>query len=113
MNAITPHPIPCLPITDADICVWIGQALPGERLEYHRGFLAVDTDDKVSSLPMPDRVRLRALAAAARRAFEMRLVHLVQVRLGPDRFAYVAIARGRPRHASVSLARISAEPLAA
>jgi hypothetical protein len=113
MNAITPLPIPCLPATDADICAWIGQATPGEWLEYHRGFLGVDTSEEVSSLPLPDRVRLRALAAAARRAFEMRLVHLVQVRLGPDRFAYVAIARSRPRHAPASLARIAAERLAA
>ncbi len=113
MNAITPHPIPRLPATDADICAWIGRALPGEWLEYHRGFLGVDTADEVSPLPKTDRVRLRALAAAVYRAAEMRLVHLVQVRLGPDRFAYVAIARSRPRHAPVSLARIAAEPLAA
>jgi hypothetical protein len=109
MNAITPHPIPCLPATDADICAWIGQALPGEWLEYHRGFLGVDTDDDVSSLPEPDRKRLRAMAAAARRAFGMRLVHLVQVRLGPDRFAYVAIARPRKRKAEAGLASLLLE----
>ena len=36
-------------------------------------------------------------AAAALRAAEQGLVHLVQARIGPDQFAYIAIARAKPR----------------
>ena len=27
------------PLTDIEFCAWIGQAMSGDRLEYHRGFL--------------------------------------------------------------------------
>jgi len=91
------------PLTDIEFCAWIGQAMPGDRLEYHRGFLGIDTTAVISTLPEPDRRRLVALAGAAHRAFE---AGLVQVRLGPDRFAYLAIARTRPRRTPVPLARL-------
>ncbi len=101
------------PLTDIEFCAWIGQAMPGDRLEYHRGFLGIDTTAVISTLPEPDRRRLAALADAAHRAFEAGLVHLVQLRLGTDRFAYLAIARTRPRNAPVPLARLLAEQEAA
>jgi len=94
------------PLTDIEFCAWIGQAMPGDRLEYHRGFLGIDTTAVISTLAELDRRRLAALAGAAHRAFEAGLVHLVQVRLGPDRFAYLAIARTRPRRTPVPLARL-------
>ena len=31
------------PLTDIEFCAWIGQAVPGDQLEYHRGFLGIDT----------------------------------------------------------------------
>ncbi len=79
---MTPTPfIPAKPrpLTDIEFCAWIGQALPGDQLEYHRGFLGIDTTAVISTLPEPERRRLRALASAANRAFEAALVHLVQV----------------------------------
>jgi len=97
------------PLTDIEFCAWVGQALPGDRLEYHRGFLGIDSAPVVSTLPEPDRRRLAALGDAAFRAFEAGLVHLAQLRLGPDRFAYLAIARGRPRNTPVPFARLLAE----
>ena len=92
---------------------WVAQAVSGEALEYHRGFLGIDTGPVISTLPEPERLRLSALASAAHRAFEAGLVHLVQLRLGPDHFAYLAIARRRSRHAPAALARLVAEPEAA
>ena len=90
-------------ITDIEFCAWLGQAAPGDRLEYHRGLLVVDTADSIKSpLCAVDRERLRALANAAHRAFEADLVHLVQVRLGLDRFAYLAIARPKKRQRTAS-----------
>jgi hypothetical protein len=40
-------------------------------------------------------------------------VHLVQVRVGPDRFAYLAIARTKPRHAPIPLSQLIATEEAA
>ena len=84
-------------IGEIDFCAWIAQAMAGERLVYHRGFLAFDAMALLSDLP-PDRQRaLRDVAAAAMRAAEQDLVHLVQARLGPDQFAYIAVARRKPK----------------
>lgn len=96
------------PLTDIEFCGWIGQAVPGDRLEYHRGFLGIDTTAVISTLPEPERRRLGALASAAHRAFEAALVHLVQVRVGPDRFAYLAITRTKPRHAPIPFSQLIA-----
>ena len=91
-----------LPSDDSGIgaigfCAWIAQAMAGERLVYHRGFLAFDAMALLSDLP-PGRQRvLRDVAAAAMRAAEQDLVHLVQARLGPGEFAYIAVARTKPR----------------
>ncbi|MFN3464829.1 MAG: outer membrane beta-barrel protein, partial [Terricaulis sp.] len=56
--------------TDIEFCAWVGQAMPGDRLEYHRGFLGIDSAPAISTLPEADRRRLAALADAAFRAFE-------------------------------------------
>jgi hypothetical protein len=83
-------------ITDIDLYAWLAQAVPGDRLAYHRGFLAVDTDKLVSDLSAERRDALCSLGCAAFRAAEQGLVHLVQERIGPDQFAYVAIVRPKP-----------------
>lgn len=101
------------PLTDIEFCAWIGQAVPGDRLEYHRGFLGIDTTAVISTLAESDRRRLAGLGSAAHRASQAGLVHLVQVRLGPDRFAYLAIARPRPRTTRVPLATLLADAEAA
>lgn len=107
MNTLTSRPSASLdarPLRDIEFYAWLGQASPGERLEYHLGFLAMETATLIVSAP--ERSRLIALAAAAHRAYEADLVHLVQRRLGPDRFAYLAIARTKPRRMPVPLARL-------
>jgi len=72
---------------------WVDVAEPGARLVYHRGFLVVDTTPNVSMLGKPALEDLRATANAAYRLSELGRIHLVQERLGSDRFAYLAIAR--------------------
>lgn len=84
-------------ITDIDLYAWLAQADAGDALIYHRGFLAVDTDKLISDLPTERRLALRSLGDAAFRAGEQGLVHLVQERLGPDQFAYVAIVCPKPK----------------
>jgi hypothetical protein len=106
--ARAPHPI-----SEIEFCGWLGQAVPGDRLEYHRGFLGIDAFPVISRLADPDRKRLALLAARAFRAAEVDLVHLVQERLGRDHFAYIAIARPKPKGASVSLSALLLEDAAA
>ena len=100
-------------ITDIDLHAWIAQAEAGDALIYHRGFLVVDADKSVSTLPTDRRLAVRGVADAAFRAAEQDLVHLVQKRLGPDRFAYLAVARPKPKHAAASLSALLLESHAA
>jgi hypothetical protein len=93
---------PLSPITEIDLCAWLGQAEPGAMLEYHRGFLVLDTDQTISKLPRDRRLELAQLASRARWASDQRLLHLLQRRLGDSEFSYIAVARERPKTASLS-----------
>ena len=101
-------------LSEIEFCAWIGQAEPGARLEYHRGFLAHDTIAIASSLSDKDLAELRKLANRAFWAFEAGLVHLVQQRLATDRFSYIAIARPKlkSKTAAVSLSALLLEEAA-
>lgn len=100
--------VPILVTTELAFIAWINQAMPGDVLEYHRGFLAFD----VSRLCVPDRVELLKLAHRAMRGVGLGLVHLVQRRNGPNDFSYLAIARPKPKHASASLRSLLLEEAA-
>lgn len=90
-------------LDEIGLAAWIAQAEPGEALVYHRGFLAVDATSVISKLPADRQRTLQLVAAAARRAAEQNLVHLVQSRLGPDAFAYIAVARPKPGPSGAAL----------
>ncbi len=92
----TPSPL-CCSITEIGFCAWLGQATPGDALEYHRGFLVVDLTPFGG--PMGSEARLE-LARTSARAYGLAVrgfVDLVQRRVGPDRFSYLAIARPLPQ----------------
>ena len=102
------------PLSEIEFCAWVAQAVPGDRLEYHRGFLVLDIFPSFSRLPDRERSELAKLGSRAFWAAEQGLVHLVQERMGPDQFAYIAVARPKPKAAAVSLsALLLAEPEAA
>ena len=109
-NARAPHPI-----SEIGFCGWVGQAVPGDRLEYHRGFLVLDAFPVISKLADADRKRLSLLGTRAFWAVEAGLVHLVQERIGADHFAYIAIAiaRPKPEAAAASLSALLLEEVAA
>ena len=90
-------------LDEVGLSAWIAQAAAGDALVYHRGFLVVDATSVISKLPPEQQRALRLVASAALRAAEQGLVHLVQARIGPDQFAYIAIARARPRQAGPAL----------
>jgi len=102
-----PHP------DEISFCAWVAQAEPGGRLQYHRGFLAIDTFALFSGRSEKERAELRKLADRSFWAAEAGLVHLVQERIGTDQFAYIAIARPKPRHAAASLSAFLLESEAA
>ncbi|PCH72386.1 MAG: hypothetical protein COC12_06220 [Rhodobacteraceae bacterium] len=87
-------------------CAWVAQAEPGDRLEYHRGFLVLDTFAQFSGLTNKEQAELGKLASRAFCAAEQGLVHLVQERIGTDQFAYIAIARPKPKRAAASLSAL-------
>jgi hypothetical protein len=87
---------------DVEFCAWLAQAEARESLIY-QGFLVVDTDPVISKLRCDERIALCAVAAAAFEAARQGLVHLVQRRLATDLFAYIAVARPRPRRAGQAL----------
>lgn len=93
-------------LSEMEFAGWVGAAAPGDRIEYHRGFLAVDLIVPISGQSSPELVALSKLGIRAFWAAEQRLVHLVQERLGPNHFAYIAIARPKPKRAEVSLAAL-------
>jgi hypothetical protein len=89
-------------LSEMEFAGWVGAAAPGDRIEYHRGFLAVDLIVPISGQSRPELVALHKLGIRAYWAAEQRFVHLVQERVGPNHFAYIAIARPKPKRAEVS-----------
>ncbi|MGF1660565.1 MAG: hypothetical protein ACFCUS_14170 [Rubrimonas sp.] len=94
------------PLTEIDLAAWIGQAAPGDILEYHRGFLALDTHSLGSLLDDRDRKELSRVASRAMWAAEQGLVHLVQRRNGDGDFSYLAVARPKPKRAAGTLSAL-------
>jgi len=93
-------------INETAFCAWVAQAVPGDRMEYHRGLLAMDASID-GQTPKSD--ARRELARVARRAWwaaSQGLVHLVQRRNGSDDFTYIAIARPLTPEASASLSSV-------
>jgi hypothetical protein len=80
-------------VTANQFCGWVGQASRGDRLEYHRGLLALDASDCSQTFVGHRRRELNRVARRAWWAAEQRLVHLFQRRNGPNDFSYLAIAR--------------------
>ena len=98
---------PKSPLTEIQFCAWVAQALPGDRLEYHRGHLAVDADKVTSDLDLNARAELACLRDRAFWSETAGLVHLVQQRLGPDCFAYLAIARPKTSRTARAVAQLA------
>jgi len=109
MNTATITTIrPKAPLTEIQFCAWVAQALPGDRLEYHRGFLVLDTFSGLSKLGDNERNELRLLGTRAFWTEAQGLVHLVQERLGPDLFSYLAIARPKTRSSADAVTQLAA-----
>jgi hypothetical protein len=85
------RPRPTLKVTIADLENWLAVAAPGDALEYHRGFLAMDRSVG-RPLGDDDGKELNRVADAAMALAQSGLVHLVQRRHGSCDYTYIAIA---------------------
>ena len=94
-------------ISEIQFCAWVAQAIPGDRLDYHRGYLAVDADKVTSDLDPNARAELACLRDRAFWSETAGLVHLVQQRLGQDRFVYLAIARPKTTRTERAVAQLA------
>ena len=104
-------PTACLSLSEIDLCGWLGQAEPGETLEYYRGYLGIDAIAHGSPLPEQDRAELSRIARRALWAVDRGIAYLVQRRHGPHDYSYLAIARSRPSD-SQSLSELLAVEIA-
>jgi hypothetical protein len=78
----------------------IADAQPGTILAYHIGALARDRYAPLSTLAEAERVALSILADYALRLAETGWAHLLQRRLGEERFLYLLVIRARRPRAS-------------
>jgi hypothetical protein len=84
-------------VTEKRLCIWLGQAMPGDVRRYHRGALALDLHAHSGRLSDEARRELAKLAGRATWASERGLVHLVQRRFGIDDYDYLVVACHRPK----------------
>lgn len=81
-------------VSEPEFCSWLQTAAPGNVIEYHRGFLVFDAAQTCrGKLALKRQHELIQLRRRAYWAAEQELVHLVQRRLAPCRFSYLAIKR--------------------
>jgi hypothetical protein len=84
-------------VTEAELCRWVGTALPGHRLVYHRGVLCRDRETTAPGLNDREANELRRVARRALSLAKDGFAHLVQHRHGPDDYSYLLIARPKPQ----------------
>ena len=109
MDTITKATRATRPITELELCAWLGTTIPGDRLAYHRGFLALDCAPSTGRMTERERKELLRVARRAMFAAENGLAHLIQHRNGQDCYTYFIVARPRPASERGSIVAILAE----
>ena len=95
--------------TEIDLLAWVGQAAAGDIHEYHQGFLALDRSSHGDAFRERERAALGRVADQAMRLAEHGLVHLLQRRIRPECFSYLAIARPRTVSSPLSISTLIPE----
>ncbi len=80
---------------------WLGNARGGERIEYHRGVLAIDRESRISTLAEQHRQELVRIADRVMALAKKGRVLLLQERRGTDDFSYVAVMARKKRAAGI------------
>lgn len=97
---------------EVTFCSWLAQAAPGDALEYHRGFLCLDRSGIESIRKTKKADALDQLADRAFDLAERGFIHLIQRRVAPETFSYIAIARPAPEGASLDFTTLMLEQAA-
>lgn len=100
MTTIFSHEAHDAQLSEQAFSLWLAVAEPSSIIQYHVGFLSLDVAETNIDLSVAAHRKLMAVANLAWCAGEARIVHLVQRRLGPDRFEYLAVMRPRRTGAS-------------
>jgi hypothetical protein len=88
--------------SENELCDRLADAAPGEIIPYYVGMLAADRAPTSLTLTEVQRIELNALADRMMQLADVGWVHLMQRRIGPEQFAYLAIVRPQARrHQSV------------
>lgn len=95
MPAVPPRS-PAL-LDEAALMAWFSAAAAGDRIEYWRGYLAIDANPTGSKLVPEDRRTLGRVAARAFRLAEQGKAHLIQKRHSDADYSYLLVVRPRPR----------------
>jgi hypothetical protein len=82
--------------SENDLCDRLADAMPGEIIPYYVGMLAADRAPNSLTLTEAQRIELNALADRMMQLVDVGRVHLVQRRMGPEQFVYLAIVRPQP-----------------
>lgn len=89
--ATPPVYVPAEKLTEAAACDWIANALVGQSIQYHEGFLMMDRSDTGSGLPAKERNRLHSVARRMWIACELGLVHLFSQKVTDGHYRYLAV----------------------
>ncbi|NCV86119.1 MAG: hypothetical protein EBW14_09640, partial [Oxalobacteraceae bacterium] len=94
--------MPAEKLTEAAACDWIANALVGQSIQYHEGFLMMDRSDSGSGLSAKERSRLHSVARRMWIACELGLVHLFSLKVADCHYRYLAAdsVRITPRRCS-------------
>ena len=83
--------VPNEKLTEERFANWIGDALVGQSIQYHEGFLLLDRSESGSGLGAKERNRLHSVARRAWIACELGLVHLFSLKVADGHYRYIAI----------------------
>jgi hypothetical protein len=83
--------VPTTTLNEAALCDWIAQAMVGQSIQYHEGFLLLDRSESTSSYSTKERNRLHSVARRAWIACEMGLVHLFSLKVADSHYRYIAL----------------------
>jgi hypothetical protein len=97
-RTLTPKDI----MNDIDLCVWVADAKPGDRIIYYRGHLSRDRMMHSEGYAEPVRRKISELGNAAWSLGDENWLHLIQRRIGIGAWEYIAVRQAeRPKQKPV------------
>lgn len=84
---------PARMMNDVDLCVWVADAQPGDRLVYYTGHLSRDRLPHSEGYSEPVRRKVGELGNAAWMLGAENWVHLLQRRVAPGCWDYIAVRK--------------------